>query len=374
MARGQSSITITGIARLAGVAKGTVSKVLNNYRGINEKTRERVLKIVRDMGYEPNSAAQTLVSRRSGNIGLIIPHAPEHSLTGAYWSSLVSAITLEATRSGYSLVLLLPHEEGRLHELFKSTIRTKRVDGLIVGAELLDKHYLTTLLSMETRFVMLGQNPAFRHHCVDVDNRHAGASIASYLIQRGYRRPMFVGGPREYHMADRAAGFQEAVRAARLEPTPLIFTPYEDRPAMEKILSEAIRNERPDGIVVGAGGDFMLDALSILEALGLRPPECGFATFDDYRYLELFKPPITAVSQPIGQLGAEAVKILIELLESEETALLPDRCTILPTSIIPRGSCGEKETPASEGKLVEVALQHLGSRGETHGLKEIGEP
>jgi LacI family transcriptional regulator len=348
MARAPSTITITGIARLAGVTKGTVSKVLNNYRGINEKTRERVLKIVKEMGYEPNSAAQTLVSRRTGNIGLIIPHSPEHSLTGAYWSSLVSAITIEATRNGYSLVLLLPHEEGHLHDLFKSIIRKKRVDGLIVSAELMDKHYLATLLSMETRFVMLGRSPEFRHHCVDIDNHRAGASIASYLIAHGYRRPMFLGGPDEYpYMVDRSAGFQEAVRSAGLSTIPQVFLPYEDRPAMEKYLSEAIRDRQLDSLVVGAGGDFMLDALSILESHGLRPPEFGFATFDDYRYLDLFKPPITAVSQPMGQLGSEAVKILMELFESQETTQVADRCVILQTSIISRGSCeGRKSEKA----------------------------
>jgi LacI family transcriptional regulator len=338
----RSTITINGIARLAGVTKGTVSKVINNYHGINVKTRQRVLKIIEDVGYEPNSAAQTLAFRRTGNIGLIIPHAPEHSITGAYWSSLVSAITREATNQGYSLVLLLPQSEDLLHDLFTSTVRKKRVDGLILGAELLDKKFLATLLSAEARFIMLGQNPEFKHHCVDIDNKQAGAAIASYMIQRGYKKPVFVGGPSEYYyMVDRAAGFKEAMRETGREPLPPLFLPYESRDTMKKVLTETVRVSRPDSAVVGAGGDFMFDAFSIFQDLGLRPPEFGFATFDDYRFLDFLEPPITAVAQPVSRLGSEAVKMLVDLLKKPADLSVPDKSVILPAFIISRASCGE---------------------------------
>jgi LacI family transcriptional regulator len=342
-------MTINGIARLAGVTKGTVSKVLNNYRGINQKTRERVLKIVEDTGFEPNSAAQTLAFRKTGNIGLIIPHSPEHSITGAYWSSLVSAITREATRLGYSLVLLLPQTEGLLHDLFSSVIKKKRVDGLILGAELLEKRSLATLLSTEASFVMLGRNPEFAHHCVDIDNHQAGASIASYLIERGYRRPIFIGGPRKYYyIKDRATGFVEAVRSAGLEPLPPLFLPYEDRAEMQEVLTEAVASGRPDSAVTGAGGDFMFDALAIFERLGMRPPELGFATFDDYRFLDFFKPPITAVAQPVSSLGSGAVGILVDLLKTPKEEQRENRIVILPASIRRRRSCGEERAEESD--------------------------
>jgi LacI family transcriptional regulator len=340
--KSRPTITINGIARLAGVTKGTVSKVINNYHGINEKTRARVLKIIEDVGYEPNSAAQTLAFRRTGNIGLIIPHAPEHSLTGAYWSSLVSAITREATGQGYSLVLLLPQAEDQLQNLFTSTIRKKRVDGLILGAELLDKKFLATLLSAEARFVMLGHNPEFKHHCVDIDNKLAGATIAAYLTGQGFTRPLFVGGPsRYYYMADRAAGFVESMRTAGRDPLSPLFLPYEDRATMKSVLTETVRAYKPDSAVVGAGGDFMFDAFSLFHELGLKPPSFGFATFDDYRFLDFLEPPITAVAQPVSRMGSEAVKILVNLLKAPADLGEPDKSVILPASIVRRGSCGE---------------------------------
>ncbi len=345
------NLTINGIARLAGVTKGTVSKVINNYRGINEKTRQKVLKIIEDVGYEPNSAAQTLAFRRTGNIGLLIPHAPEKSITGAYWSSLVSAITREATSQGYSLVLLLPQSEDLLRDLFVSTIRKKRVDGLILGAELVDKQLLATLLSAEARFVMLGQNPEFKHHCVDLDNKMAAGAIAEYLLRHGYKRPLFIGGPSEYYyMTDRAAGFAESLRAAGKEPLPPYFLPYEDRNTMKKTLTQAVRAHAPDSAVVAAGGDFMFDAFSIFQELDLRPPAFGFATFDDYRFLDFLEPPITAVAQPVSRLGSEAVKMLVDLLKDPGAADRPNKNVILPASIISRRSCGESGPEPSEKK------------------------
>ncbi len=338
-----ANITINGIARLAGVTKGTVSKVLNNYRGINEKTRQRVLKIVKDVGYEPNSAAQTLAFRRTGNIGLMIPHSPEHSLNGAYWSSLVSAITREATRLGYHLVLLLPQDEGQLQDLFTLIVRKKRVDGMIVSAEFLDVSNISGFISSEARFVMLGRNPKLPHRSVDIDNRQAGGSIASYIIEMGYRRPLFVGGPSVYcYMSDRAAGFSEAVQAAGREALPPLFLPYEDREAMKRALTEAARDHRPDSAVVGAGGDFMLDALAIFKELGLFPPVFGFATFDDYRFLEFLQPPVTAVAQPVSLLGSEAVRMLVQMLKAPKEETEHTGNTILHTAIIRRESCGEK--------------------------------
>jgi LacI family transcriptional regulator len=341
-----ADITISGIARLAGVTKGTVSKVLNNYRGINEKTRQRVMKIVKEVGYEPNSAAQTLAFRRTGNIGLIIPHSPGHSLNGAYWSSLVSAITREATDLGYHLLLLLPQNEDRLQDLFTSIIRKKKVDGLIVSAEFLDRACISALLSSQASFVMLGRNPDLPSSSVDIDNRRAGADIASYLLERGYRRPLFAGGPSQYYyMRERADGFSDAVRSAGLEALPPLFIPYEDREAMRRALQEAARTLRPDSVVAGAGGDFMFDALTVFKDLDLEPPAFGFATFDDYRFLDFSRPPITAVAQPVSRMGSEAVRMLVGMLASHNEDQRRGGNVILPTTIVRRASCGEKGRP-----------------------------
>jgi len=334
-------ISIVGIARLAGVTKSTVSKVLNNYSGVHEDTRKKIRKIVEEMGYQPNSAAKMLASRKTESIGLVIPHAPETSLDSAYWSSLVSAVAKESSRCGYTLSLLLPREEVELHELFTSIVRKRMVDGLIVGAELLVKRDLATLLYAKTPFVMLGKNPQLGHHCVDIDNRAAGAAIARYMLTRGYKRPLFVGGPSQYYyMSERAAGFAQELEAAGHHALAPLFFAYDGHQEMRRALMEKVPRFKPDSAVIGAGDYFMFSALSIFSEIGLRFPDFGFASFDDEPVLDFLTPPITAVKQPMAEMGREAVKMLTDLISSagEEPA---DRVSILPTTIVSRKSCGE---------------------------------
>jgi LacI family transcriptional regulator len=334
-----NNLTINEIAKLAGVSKGTVSKVLNDYPGISEKTRERVVKVVKQMGYEPNSAAQALASKQTGNIGLVIPHSPRRSLNGAYWSSLVTVVTNEVIARGYSLVLLLPKVEGNLSELFTSIVRKRQMDGLIIGAELLDTKQLATIMYNEMPFVMIGRNPAFTHYYVDIDNEGAAYGITRYLQDRGFGRIAFVTGPADYYYnAARLAGYERAIAERRGGYSVCINLPYDDRIAMTQRLTELVRDRAPDAVLCGAGGDFMFDCLNIFKALDIGVPGMGFATFDDYRYLDFTSPRITAVSQPLDRIGEEAVRMLDDLIRGRP---LESLSTVLPTEIVVRNSCGE---------------------------------
>ncbi len=343
------NLTINEIARLAQVSKGTVSKVLNNYPGINEKTRERVLKVVKQHDFEPNSAAQALAFRRTGNIGLLIPHSPQYTLNDTFWASLVMAVTREVILSGMNLVLHLPQQEGNLEDLFKSILRKKQLDGMIIGAELLDKNYLATLIYNETPFVMLGQNPGFAHYAVDVDNLQAGHQITNYLLKHGYRRIAMVTGSAEYyHYNDRAKGYHSALDEAGISYRCLVNVPQDDRPAMHQTIKNLFSGNRPDAIVCGAGGDFMFDCLAACQAQGFVIPRDGFATFDDYRHLDFMQPGITAVRQPFLEIGRETVRMLLELIKGQKPQ---NELVIQPTSIVARASCGEKITGESDATL-----------------------
>ncbi|ADN01069.1 LacI family DNA-binding transcriptional regulator [Spirochaeta thermophila] len=330
-------ITINEIARLANVSKSTVSKVLNGYPGINQKTRERVLKVVKEMQYEPNTIARALSSKRTGNIGLLIPHTPEYSVSGAYWSTFISCITASVTEHDYHLLLLLPHEEGRLERIFKAVIKRGIVDGLIIGSEFLDKYWLGELLHHRIPFVMLGRNPEFVHYAVDIDNRKAAYEATSHLVQRGYTRIALVAGPESYfYNLQRAEGYQDALRRHGMTYHRTLYLPYENYPFVHtSIASLFAESPPPDALLVAAGGDFMLEVLQALEETGHRPPEVGFLTFDDYRYLDHTSPPITAVAQPMGRMSRKAVEMLMALLKKEEP---PAKEELFPATLVERES------------------------------------
>lgn len=334
------NLTISEIARIAQVSKGTVSKALNNYPGINEQTRQRILDLVKEMGYEPNAAAQALAFRRTGNIGLIIPHTPEHSLDGAYWSSMVTSIAQEVVINGYRLSLMLPQEEGRLDELLRSIKRRQQYDGLVVGCELVDEEELSILDDEAIPFVMLGRDPDHPRHSVDVDNVDAGWQITNHMIRQGYRRIAYVSGPLDYsYNKDRVNGYRRALSEAGIQATCHLPVPYNDTMTLIQRMEEMFREFRPDAVIAGAGGDFMFDCLNTLLSRGLKIPQTGFATFDDYRYLDFTQPPITAVQQPVRQIGSQAVHMLLDLIDHPDQTGEP-QCCLMKASLRVRGSCG----------------------------------
>jgi LacI family transcriptional regulator len=333
------NITINEIAKLVGVSKGTVSKVLNDYPGISEKTRDRVRKTVKEMGFEPNSAAHALASCRTGTIGLVIPHSPDHSLSGAYWSSMVTAVTEAAIRNGDNLVLLLPRREGGLDELFTTIVRKRQMDGLIIGAELLDTRQLGTFMYHEMPFVTIGRNPGFAHYHVDIDNEAAAYDITRYMISRGGSRIALVTGPSDYASSPaREAGYGRALAQAGLGYSRCLNLPYDDPGTMLARITELMGRDSPDSVLCGAGGDFMFDCLNVLSRLGYTVPALKFATFDDYRFLDFTYPLITAVRQPIKAIGAAAVDMLSALIGGRTPE---SESAILKADIVARKSCGE---------------------------------
>ena len=150
------SITIQDIADLAKVSKGTVSRVINGGPGVGAETRKRILKLIEELDYQPNASAQGLASRRSCNIGVIIPHTGSYSMSTTYWPTLLSAITEKAASQDYNVLLSTARSEQDVDSAYRSILKGKRVDGLIVGADSLVK---TTGRAFIERvpFVMVGK-------------------------------------------------------------------------------------------------------------------------------------------------------------------------------------------------------------------------
>lgn len=333
-------LTINEIARMAQVSKGTVSKVLNNKPGIGAETRQRVMELVEHLDYHPSSVAQALANQRSNNIGLVIPHVAEQSLNAPYWSALITAIAQEAGELNYNLMLLTPKEEGNLKEIYQSVMRSKRVDGLIIGSEQIDKDSMSQLYMAKIPFVLIGQNPDFQHHFVDIDNHQAVESMMKHMEQQGYKRIGFLSGPMDYYYNRiRVNSYRQIIGEMGEEPRLASASAY-DKEATEKALKTLFRNHPDmDSLFIGAGGDFLYDILSLQKEQNIPGRQLGMAVFDDYRYLDFMQPRLTAVRQPMEALGTKATHTLLDLIEGRE---IEQSRQILPTTLTLRSSLGEE--------------------------------
>lgn len=331
-------ITIKEIAELAKVSKGSVSKALNGQPGVGEKTRKRILGIVKKTGYEPNFSAQALAFKKTGNIGLIIPHEASYSLSGSYWSEIITAIAQKSNELGYNLLLLTAEHEGDIESAYRKVLKTKRIDGLIIGSEMLDKKSIGSLLSHDTPFVLIGKNPEIDHYYVDTDNYHGAYEITNYMIKRGYKKIAVMAGPMEYYyIRERVRGFQNAMKEAGLDSSGVFSSVYDTEPVLECI-KKAMQDFKPDSIFVSSGGEFLFDVLQALKNHYVQFPKFGITVFDNFRFLDFIYPRVTAVAQPIQEIGRKATEILFSLLNKETPE---SNQIILKASIQPRESCGE---------------------------------
>jgi len=326
---------------MAAVSPGTVSKVLNDAPGVGSETRGRVLDLVRQLDYHPDAAARSLVVRRTGSIGVIIPHNGSYSMASAYWPVLLTAITDRAAERDLNVLLSTARAEEDVDSAYRSILRGRRVDGLVVGAEQFGQKQLMELLVKGFPFVMVGKSPFVAHWCVDVDNTGGAYLATRHLLGLGRRRVAMLAGPEAYpSVHDRVEGYRRAMEEAGLEAR-VEHCGYQEAPDVPSSVAavERLLEARPryDGLFVGAG-DLATSALAVAARHGVAVPgDVGLVVFDDHPYYDRFTPALTAVSQPIRDLGQAAFDMLFALMSGQP----PERRElILPTRLVVRASCG----------------------------------
>lgn len=327
-------LTIKEIAEMAQVAKSTVSKVLNGQKGISEEKRNRILKIIQEVNYQPNSAARALSKKQNGTIGFILPHEAGYSLSGLYWTEIVTAVASEVARHGNNLMIITPAEEGEPFHNLEAAIRSHVIDGLIIGAEQIDTKNMYLIMSENIPFVFIGQNQTLQHFCVDVDNQEGSEKIISQLIDHGYKKIACISGPQEYqYTRERLDGFRNIMMKAGLEAGRVFHTSYHEEDAMKTATKLIETFPDTDAIYITAGGAFALAIFDALRFGGISLKDIGFGIFDDNKIFDFLDFPIITAEQPIKQMGTLATKILFDQLAGNPPEEFVHR---LPVNIVLR--------------------------------------
>jgi len=337
--------TLEEVAKLAGVSRSTVSRVVNQHPNVRPEVRERVWEVIRQTGYQPHAAARSLATRRTRVIGLIIPQAVTTLFTDPYFPILIRGIADACNAHNYHLMLSLfsrrrvQESRARQDLLYQQVLRGRYLDGVVVSSAPLDDPIFPRLLEDGVPFIIVGRYPHERANYVDVDNVAGARMAVEHLLRLGHERVATITGPLNMFAAqDRLEGYRQAL-AARGIPVDedLIaegdFTEGGGRAAMQRLLPR-----RPTAVF--AASDMMaVGAIKVLREAGLRVPEdVAVVGFDDIPLASMVEPPLTTVRQPIEQTGGMAVELLVSLLENpgEETV----HRVVLPTELVIRASCG----------------------------------
>ena len=339
------NLTLEDIGRLAGVSRSTVSRVINHQPSVNPLVRERVEEVIRRTGYSPNVAARSLVSGRSGVLGLVIPSRVHAVFEDPYFSRLIQGISAASNQAGNTLSLFLFQNEEEESELYPRVVTAGFLDGLIITATRMADPLLSRMAGSEIPVVMVGRPDVDGLSYVDVDNRGGALEAAAHLCGLGYERIGLVGAPVSTTAGvDRLSGFVEglAMSGKVLHPSLRVDGDFSEASGY-RAMRELIPRE-PDAVFV-ASDTMAMGALRALRDARVRvPDDIAIVSFDGLPASERSVPALTTVWQPVTATGKRAVQLLNDLLSGVVQAPVVE---IMPVELIVRESCGAA-LPAAE--------------------------
>ncbi|MEU9334828.1 LacI family DNA-binding transcriptional regulator [Streptomyces sp. NPDC048290] len=342
--------TMADVARRAGVSVATVSHVLNGTRPVLPPTRQAVLDAVEALGYTPNTLARSLVTARTRSIGLAVS-----AITNPYFTEILQGVEAAALEQGYSLLIADPHDDPAHERKVVQLLHERRVDGMIITPSAdphalltyLDRHTVpTVLLDRRTDIADPHTRPRFDQVCAE--NTAPVATLVTHLAGLGHRRIALVAGlPGLSTTTERIAGYHQGLTAAGLpHDERLLVHGDSTAEAAERATAALLALSVPPTALITANNAMTIGALRTLRDHGLSvPADLALCCFDDFTWADLFSPRLTAIAQPSREIGAEAVRVLLDRLAQPDR---PTRTVRLPCAFVHRASCGcpdERPTP-----------------------------
>jgi LacI family transcriptional regulator len=343
----KTSLTLEDIGRLAGVSKSTVSRVVNGHENVRPDVRQRVLDVIGRTGYTPNAAARSLVSGRTGLVGLVIPSRVHSLFADPYFGRLIQGISAACNRSGSSLTLFLFQTESEEAALYPRVANPGFLDGLILTATRMRDPLLARIAYGDLPVVIVGRPDVAGVSYVDVDNRGGGRAVADHLCERGYRRIGLVGAPTDTTAGiDRFNGFVEGLAAHGIALDPKLRADGDFSELSGYRATLEILPHHPEA-VFAASDTMAVGALRALREAGLRVPEdVALVGFDGSRASETTAPPLTTVLQDVQRTGEQAVDVLNRVIDDPSSAPIVE---VEPVELVVRASSGANTAVVARG-------------------------
>ncbi len=333
-------VRLKDIARDLGVSTITVSKVLRNHPDIGVRTRARVLRRAKQLGYRPNLAARALVTGRSSAIGLVVP-----DLVHPFFGEVAKGLSHALRDRGYGLMIASSQEDPALESQEIERLVAHGVDALIVASVQRRADPLRRLAERGVPLVLLDREfPGFRAAFVGIDDTRVGALATGHLVAAGCRRIAHICGPVVSTARRRLAGYRLALRRHGIDAPAKYVAAEEtgdeagDLSGYRAMMTLLSARPRPDGVFC-FNDPAALGAMQAIFDAGLRVPEdiavigCGNVVYASY-----LRVPLSSVDQQSAAIGARAADLALALAGTK-TRRFPARVMLQPTVVV-RASTG----------------------------------
>lgn len=312
-------VTIKDVAKEAGVATSTVSRVLSNNSKISDETKEKVNKAIKKLNYKPNAIARSLASNKTRILGVILPSEAEDLIVNSFFINAMKGISLYAQSKNYYITYVFTKENETELESIKEIINANLIEGIILLRSKEDDQCINYLKNIKFPFSVIGRPEASEEILwVDNDNFQATYNITTKLIEKGHKNIGFVGAIENLNMSkDRLNGYKMALEVNGMSINENIiihakdFTEYDGYICMKELikynnLSAIITTD--DLLAFGVRKKLKEEEIENVSLVGFNDTQ-----LDKYQI-----PPLASVNVKADELGYNATRLLIEKLENNE--------------------------------------------------------
>lgn len=340
----KSKTTIRDIAKKLDLHHSTVSRALRNHPDVNPETRNKILTLVKELDYHPNSIAQALTKKRSKTIGIIVP-----TITNNFFAHAISGIESVAYNAGYYIMLCQSNESYEQELLTVSALISNRVCGAMIcpSQTTKDHKHFKKFQRHEIPFVFYDREcNNIKASKVVVDDFEGAYNAVEHLINSGYRRIAHFAGPQYLsNSLNRCKGYKSALKknGIPVDENLIIKGGFTEEYGSEGFKKLQDLEKLPDAIFT-VNDTVAIGAFRQIKKSGLRiPNDIALAGFSNNPITTLVDPPLTSVFQPAHELGQVAARLLIAQIESKEEPFEPERIVLKTKLIVRESTVGIRE-------------------------------
>jgi LacI family transcriptional regulator len=330
-------LTLEDIAKLAGVSRSTVSRVVNGDESVKDITRQKVQEVIHGLNFQPNIAARILAAGRTGVVGLVIPTGVTELFADPYFLQLIQGVTAACNANDYSVMLWLA-EPAYERATIRKILHGGLLDGVIVSSTLMDDAIVQALYESKMPFILVGRHPTLDVNYLDVDNISGGRMATMHLLECGRKRIATITGPQNMIAgSDRYCGYCEALQSANLPVLSELvyegdFTEESGYEGMKKLLPL-----KPDAAFIHSDTMAVGAIRAIHEAGLIVPNDIAIAGYDDSPVAGRITPGLTTVHQPTYAMGYSTFELLLKAINNPTKQIYQ---VLLSTELVIRSSSG----------------------------------
>jgi LacI family transcriptional regulator len=332
-------VTMSDVARIAGVSASTVSHVINKTRKVDPDTEQAVLAAIESTGYWGDGIARSLRKGTTDTIGLAMS-----AISNPYFGEVVHAIERNISKAGYSLLLADTHDDPAREKRAVHDLLSHRVDAMIVAPSSDPRAILDILSKRSIPTVLIDRVPEEARPGMDaigVVNDEPNAQLVDHLASHGHTRiATITSRPGLATTTERLHGYWIGIERNDLPLDTSLVRVGDDGTghAAQRAVDELLALPDPPTALIMGNNQVTIATMAALRDRSLNiPSDIALVTFDDFPWADLFHPRLTAMSQPVDDLGAQAVEMLLQRLRQRE---LPSRHVRLDPIFMHRESCG----------------------------------